>query len=90
MTVAAFSGTRHGMTLGQRAAFALVLRDLMITELHVGDCVGADAEATCIAHAVGVGTICHPPAKDDLRAFTTGHLKVMPARPYLERAGCIK
>jgi hypothetical protein len=73
------------MSLAQRAVLALSLRDLMITELHVGDCIGADAEATRIAHVVGIATVCHPPENPARRAFTTGHIKVMPELPYLVR-----
>jgi len=83
--IGAFTGTQLGMTLGQRVVFALTLRDLCITELHVGDCVGADAEATRIAQAVGVATVCHPPVRPVKRAFTEGHKEVLPARDYLER-----
>ncbi len=82
---AAFTGTRRGMTLAQRAMLALALRGLCVAELHVGDCVGADEEATRIAHALHIPTICHPPDKDALRAFTTGHVLVHPARDYLAR-----
>jgi hypothetical protein len=73
------------MTLAQRVVFALVLRDLLITELHVGDCIGADEQATRIAQVVGVETVCHPPASAAKRAFTTGHRLILPARPYLTR-----
>jgi hypothetical protein len=73
------------MTLAQRVIFALSLRYMNVHELHVGDCIGADAEATQIAHVFGIATVCHPPDRKAKRAFTTGHAKVLPPRPYLER-----
>ena len=85
MIVAAFTGTQAGMSLGQRIVFALSLRYLAVSELHVGDCIGADADATGIAQKLGVPTICHPPVNPAKRAFTEGHQLVLPAKPYLER-----
>ena len=38
-------------------------------ELHHGDCVGADAAVAAIAKEFGIKIVCHPPSKDDLRAF---------------------
>jgi hypothetical protein len=38
-------------------------------ELHHGDCVGADAEVAKIASSLGIRIVCHPPIKEDLRAF---------------------
>lgn len=64
------TGTRNGLTdfqldniqhwLGQFPAEC---------ELHHGDCVGADATVASIAAQVGWRTVCHPPVKDDLRAY---------------------
>jgi hypothetical protein len=38
-------------------------------ELHHGDCVGADVAVAAIAKEFAIKTVCHPPSKDDLRAF---------------------
>ena len=77
--IGAFTGTQAGMTLAQRVVFALVLRDLLITELHVGDCIGADEQATRIAQVVGVETVCHPPASAAKRAYVPGTVIVKPS-----------
>lgn len=39
-----FTGTRHGMTERQRAAVSEYLDKYGPTEIHVGDCKGADSE----------------------------------------------
>jgi len=38
-------------------------------EFHHGDCIGVDAELADIAKQLGYKIVCHPPAKEDLRAF---------------------
>ena len=63
------TGTRSGMTAEQYAAVLAILKDVNIVELHHGDCIGADIQTADIATTLGIKTICHPPVKDDLRAF---------------------
>lgn len=62
-----FTGTRHGMTDGQRASFgSLIVFDLLPTEFHHGSCQGADVEAArLVEHVTDGGSIpcrivCHP------------------------------
>lgn len=62
------TGTREGMTEHQILAVGRFLAD-HTGEFHHGDCVGVDVQAARIAAALGYRTVCHPPMKDDLRAF---------------------
>ena len=71
------TGTRSGMNEHQKAelmhfmkltvsAFALNNESV---EVHHGDCVGVDVEFAELAKELGFKTICHPPEKNELRAF---------------------
>jgi hypothetical protein len=64
------TGTRSGMTPAQKdqVEYWLDIEPDGI-ELHHGDCVGVDAEVVDIARDEDYEIICHPPVKDDLRAF---------------------
>jgi hypothetical protein len=72
------------MTPAQRERVRVTLSQLGVTELHHGDCVGADAEAHEIARTLGAVVISHPPDKDDRRAFC-GADEMLPPAPYLMR-----
>lgn len=67
------TGTRNGMTPKQRKQledmFNLFKHTYDEFEFHHGDCVGVDVQAADLAQAVGFRTVCHPPVKEDLRAF---------------------
>ena len=63
------TGTRSGMNKRQQQEFTDFLTELGSGEFHHGDCVGVDVEAARIAEKLGWKTVCHPPIKDDLRAF---------------------
>jgi hypothetical protein len=73
------------MTEMQQLMLPTVLLRSRVTVLHVGDCIGADAQATGQAQGMGIATVCHPPLDTSKRAFTTGHIQVLPPEPYLER-----
>jgi hypothetical protein len=62
------TGTRTGMNETQKQAVTTFLQR-HTGELHHGDCVGVDAEVAAIAKELGYRVVCHPPVKDDLRAF---------------------
>jgi hypothetical protein len=72
------------MTPGQSEAVRELLARLKLTELHHGDCVGADAEAHEIARSLGAVVIVHPPIDVSRRAFCSAD-KLLPPAPYLER-----
>lgn len=78
------TGTRSGMTKAQKDKFEKILIFLEVTELHHGDCVGADADAHDIATKLGIKTVAHPPTKDDLRAYKQADT-ILPAWPYFTR-----
>lgn len=63
------TGTRDGMTEEQKKTFARGLEHFNATDLHHGDCVGADADAHDIAVECGLFITIHPPEDDKLRAF---------------------
>ena len=66
------TGTRNGMNNIQSDCVNEYLAGLAAVyqlELHHGDCVGVDAEAAEIANCRNIKIVCHPPEKDDLRAF---------------------
>jgi len=63
------TGTRSGMTNLQRFLVAGLLESLAGAELHHGDCVGVDAQVAQLARDLGYKIVCHPPEKQDLRAF---------------------
>lgn len=55
-----------------------------IVELHHGDCVGADELAAKCAYRGGFKVVCHPPIKEDLRAFAPAH-EFREPKNYFER-----
>lgn len=76
-----FTGTSYGTTPAQRAALAVVFTNLRPDELHLGDCVGADAEAWALATCRRVG---HPPSNPRARAYCAYDEERAPL-PYLKR-----
>src|SRR6185436_20018938 len=77
-----FSGTSKGMAPRQMKAVRQLLFEC--TELHLGDCIGADKEAYDLAIMAGITTIGHPPSDNKKRAFLQYDLE-RPLRPYLVR-----
>ena len=85
-----FTGTQRGTTPDQIFRYLELLVALKPSEMHHGDCIGADDDAwsyTLIAGAAGAGSIsthCHPPTNNTKRAYTKNDV-TYPPRPYLER-----
>lgn len=77
-----FTGTRHGMTAAQKATVWELLRYDEVTEVHHGDCVGADGDFHDICHGKWP-VIIHPPLDPKLRAWCDGDR--LPEKHYLER-----
>ena len=67
------TGTRSGMNDSQMHQFKSLMdfikQEKAAIEFHHGDCVGVDVEAAYIVQQMGYQTVCHPPIKEDLRAF---------------------
>lgn len=80
-----FTGTHFGWTQRQRETVRYLFRELQLTELHHGDCVGSDAQADREAHACGAAVYAHPPSDPKLRAFCKSPTVVLPPKPYLKR-----
>lgn len=85
-----FTGTRKGMSRGQRDALLTFLkganqsRKFLGAVLHHGDCVGADAEANEVADSLGMCTVIHPPENPKHRAWCEAD-EYRYRKPYLER-----
>lgn len=73
-----FTGTRGGMSKGQREALQTILMGAAHSRahtgvvLHHGDCVGADAEAHEVAQSLGLAVVIHPPTNPQARAYCKG------------------
>ena len=65
-----FTGTRHGMTASQIVVLTRLLEKKGFTDLHHGDCVGADAQARDMAKLLGLWIVSHPPVNPGRRART--------------------
>ena len=65
------TGTRSGMNDRQMIALIDLLESYYVDgiEFHHGDCIGVDLEAAVIAKETKYRVICHPPIKDELRAY---------------------
>lgn len=83
-----FTGTQHGMTDRQKDAVKMLLEEMKPTELHHGDCIGADSEVHDIAVALGIYVVIHPPTVETKRAFKSipeGRGMKRYAKPYRDR-----
>ncbi len=69
MTAIGFTGTQRGMTALQRVTVERFFGPRRRSEVHHGDCIGADAEV----HSLALGADCvihiHPPEDGQKRAF---------------------
>lgn len=82
-----FTGTQTGLTDEQIELIVEVLAALEeLTEMHHGDCIGADAQFYTIVRTLrpNAKIYSHPPTKDDKRAFTESDIVYNP-KPYLDR-----
>jgi hypothetical protein len=84
-----FTGTSRGMMQRQRATVRYLFGELELTDLHHGDCVGADAQADedAIHYLSAVNIVVHPPTVSTKRAFRQPRAwrLVLDPKPYLKR-----
>lgn len=84
--IGGMTGTSRGMTEAQRRKAKLLFIRYELDTLRHGDCVGADEQCHNIAVRLGISIIVHPPKDPKLRAFCkTGDIKILKAKPYLDR-----
>jgi hypothetical protein len=79
-----FTGSRRGMTADQENAVTHLFADSGATELHHGDCYGADLQANDLAVHYDMRIILHPPDDPKGRAFCASH-ESREQKPYLDR-----
>jgi hypothetical protein len=81
-----FTGTQLGMTRAQREEVRSLLSQFHVSALHLGDCIGADADCHQIGVELGHNVILvgHPPHSDSKRAFLKYGIS-LPPKPYLDR-----
>lgn len=86
MTILGFTGTRAGMTAAQEKVLVKVLARLKPSEVHHGDCIGADLEFHLRAASLVPQPliILHPPENGKQRSFCTADVVCEPL-PYLQR-----
>ena len=66
------TGTRSGMNSEQKAKINEYIAEMSVSslEIHHGDCVGVDIEfAEMFRNISGAVIVCHPPVKNELRAW---------------------
>lgn len=63
-----FTGPSHGMTERQAVTVLRLFKDLPLTKLHHGLCVGADATAHLLAREAAAYVVGHPPTDEKLTA----------------------
>lgn len=80
-----FTGRRQGMPGTQINAFERLLKKLPVTEVHHGDCVGADAEFHEFAIRLSLDVVIHPPADARHRARSKGASRTCAPLEYLVR-----
>jgi hypothetical protein len=84
MITVGFTGTRRGMSEEQCAVVSRLLAEHRPDEFHLGDCLGADAQAYDIATLLRLVTVGHPPLRIEMRAWCK-YTRTLPPRPYLGR-----
>jgi len=84
---AGFTGSRNlKLTDKQKQTLTEFINNMKITELHHGDCVGADADVHDFMKSAfpDIKIVIHPPVEDKHRAFCKGDV-VLKAKDYMER-----
>lgn len=79
-----FTGTQKGMSPQQMQMIREYLTAHEVSEIHHGDCIGADASMHDLATEFDIPVVIHPPSNDSKRAFCKGD-KTLAPKPYLKR-----
>lgn len=79
-----FTGTQMGMTQKQKETFSKLLVTFEATELHHGDCIGADTDAHRIVKEKEIEIYIHPPEDPVKRGFNKSE-HIFNKKPYLDR-----
>ena len=86
--IVGFTGTQKNMTDSQKDMLLIALYELnkmdSITEVHHGDCIGADKLFHDICFMMDYPIVIHPPTNEGRRAFCKD-ATVLPAKDYLVR-----
>ncbi len=82
--IVGFTGTKLGLTLQQHKALRELFASFEASELHHGDCVGADERAAYFAQQLSWHIVIHPPSDPKLRAFCSGD-ETLQEKPYIQR-----
>lgn len=82
-----FTGTRESLTHWQLSHLQDVFRYQRPTEIHHGDCLGADAMVHAMASTNrDIHIVVHPPTNEKLRAFCKGdNVTILDPLPFIER-----
>lgn len=83
-TIVGFTGTRHGMTEAQKTSVSGLLENIMISGIHHGCCIGADAEVHSIATMKNIPVLKHPPIDTRFLGHCPGGYS-FPAKAYHPR-----
>jgi len=74
--IVGFTGTRNGINPDQKIKIIEYLTQNDVTEVHHGDCVGADSDFHNICHQLNqsIKIVIHPPIDPKLRAYKHGSM----------------
>jgi len=81
--IVGFTGSRRGLDSHQINQIKELLSNPEITEVHHGDCRGADETFHRLASEAGKKIVIHPPNSSKMRFNGVG--EVLPRKPFLER-----
>ena len=73
------------MTRQQQEVVRWLLIEIEPTEVHHGDCIGADEQLHEIARSLGIATVVHPPTSEKKRAFCKSFTRRYEPKEYLSR-----
>lgn len=79
------TATSRGMTARQRGTVRFLFRELKLTRLHHGCCVGGDAQCHGLALEMGAEIIGHPPRDTKMMAKLDGYTELRRPYGYLTR-----